>query len=199
MHVSLAQTVHNLSRSKILIEILSTRSLCYSYSSMKKIDNQLVERTISRANNNRVPAPPVFVENQPINGAMDNFDHIECILSGKGTSHDTVFTLFQNVQKINALRKESGTISHKISVEKVGKLKTVLECQNIIHIGPVSKRGSIPADYNVSNGVFNTPFISTTGKDYLLWALCRQHSRLTSSSENIRHVPTFTAIRSTFF
>ena len=198
MHVSLAQTVHNLSRSKILIEILSTRSLCCSYSSMKKIDNQLVERTISRANNNRVPVPPVVVKNQPINGAMDNFDHIECILSGKGTSHDTVLTLFQNVQKINALRKESETISHKISVEKVGKLKTVLECQKIIHMGPVSKRGSIPADYNVSNGDFNTPFISTTSKDYLLWALCRQHSRLTSSSENIRYVPTFTAVRSTF-
>ena len=124
---------------------------------------------------------------------MDNFDHIECILSGKGTSHDTVLTLFQNVQKINALRKESGTISHKISVEKVGKLKTVLEYQKIIRMGPVSKRGSIPADYNVSKGVFNTPFISTTSKDYLLWALCCQHSRLTSSSEN-----TFTAVRSTF-
>ena len=70
MHVSLAQTVHNMSRSKILIEILSTRSLCYSYSSMKKVDNQLVERTISRANNNRVHVPPVFVKNQPINGQL---------------------------------------------------------------------------------------------------------------------------------
>ena len=61
LHVNLVQTVHNLSRSKDLITILNKHGLCYSYDKMKKIDSQLCQWIMLRAELNRVPVPPVFV------------------------------------------------------------------------------------------------------------------------------------------
>ena len=98
MHVNLVQTIHNLTRSKELIEILNTLGFCFGYKKMKNIDFAIAKRITSLLGpNDRVPLAPVFIPAHPISGAMDNFDHIERNLSGKGSSHDTVLVLFQNV------------------------------------------------------------------------------------------------------
>ena len=97
MHVNVVQTIHNLTRSKELIEIMNSLGICIGYNKMKTIDFTLAKRIISLlGTNDRVPVKPVFTLQQPISAAMDNFDHIENTLSGKGSSHDTVLVLFQN-------------------------------------------------------------------------------------------------------
>ena len=57
MHVSISQTIHEVCRSKELIQIFNRMGLCRSYDEVEKIDSALAQRTISRAGLNHVPVP----------------------------------------------------------------------------------------------------------------------------------------------
>ena len=99
MHVSLPETVHDICRSKELIQILNRIGLCMSYNEVERLDNNLALRTIKKADIHRVPVPPSIQPGLLIQGAMDNFDHEENTKSGIGGSHDTILMLFQNPDK----------------------------------------------------------------------------------------------------
>ena len=96
LHVSLSETVHDISRSKNLIEIMNKMGFCISYDELERIDQGLAQRTIAAAGENRVPIPELINNSNMIHGAMDNFDNTEATLSGLGTSHDTILVLFQS-------------------------------------------------------------------------------------------------------
>ena len=77
MHVSLPETVHDICRSKELIQILNDMGLCMSYNEVERLDNNLVLRTIKKAGHgvHRVPVSPTIQPGLLIQGAMDNFGH----------------------------------------------------------------------------------------------------------------------------
>ena len=56
-HVSLAQMIHNISRSKLLIETMNKLGLCISYDELERIDYGLAKRIIDAAESNRTPVP----------------------------------------------------------------------------------------------------------------------------------------------
>ena len=134
-HVNLVQTIHNLTRSKELIEILNTLGFCFGYKYMKNIDFAIAKRITSLLGpNDRVPLAPVFTPAHPISGAMDNFDHIERNLSGEGSSHDTVLVLFQNVPVNDTSPSNLNKISVRSS-QNEGRLKEVISCQQLLYMG----------------------------------------------------------------
>ena len=95
-HCTLTQTVHNLSRSRQLIDILNRMNLAISYDSMKRINTLLAEKMVVDTLTNRCPLSSTISECHVIQGAMDNFDHTENTASGKDSSHDTVLVIFQS-------------------------------------------------------------------------------------------------------
>ena len=189
MHVNLVQTIHNLTRSKELIEILNTLGFCFGYKKMKNIDFAIAKRITSLLGpNDRVPLAPVFTPVHPISGAMDNFDHIERNLSGKGSSHDTVLVLFQTVP-----------VNDTSPSNLEGRLKEILPCQQLLYMGDY-RRGTIPDDFIVPEGKFRIgrSYEKRIEEDYFLWILCRNQMQKSHMSIENEFVPSFTAIRSKF-
>ena len=96
MHISVAQSIHDTTRSKQLIQRFNRMGFGMSYDELEKMNYSLAERTLRLAENHRVPVPLHVKSDVTIQGAMDNFDHDENTDSGIGGSHDTVLVLFQN-------------------------------------------------------------------------------------------------------
>ena len=87
---SLTQTVHNLSRSRQLVDIMNRMNLAISYDSMKRINTSVAQKMVEDTLPNRCPVSPKISEWHVVQGAMDNFDHTENTVSGKDSSHDRV-------------------------------------------------------------------------------------------------------------
>ena len=121
MHVSLSETVHDICRSKELIQILNRMGLSMSYNEVERLDNNLALRTIKRAGVHRVLVPPSIQPGLLIQGAMDNFDHEENTKSGIGGGHDTILMLFQNPDK------EPTTGFEERALDRI------LDCQELVH------------------------------------------------------------------
>jgi len=79
--ILIAQAVHDLTRSKKLIDMLHRLGICITYKSLLSIDIAAANRIIEKTGVNRVPVGDS--PNAIIHGAMDNFDHEENTLSGK--------------------------------------------------------------------------------------------------------------------
>ena len=95
LHVLIAQTIHDASRSKKVITLINRLGLSISYDEMMLIDTRLAERVI-QAGEFRVPVCRSIKPGIILHGAMYNFDHDEETLSGKDGSHETILMLFQN-------------------------------------------------------------------------------------------------------
>ena len=87
LNVSISQVIHDKCRSKT-IEIM---------------DNCI---------ESKVPLPRTITSSSIIHGAVDNFDHNENNLIGKGSSHDTILMVFQNSDN----SRETDNILHKSKV-----------------------------------------------------------------------------------
>lgn len=147
MHISIAQTIHEASRSKTLIRVLNHLGLCMSYDELERQDHSLVCRTLKRNEKYRLPLPPVINSSIPIHGAMDNFDHEEDTKSGIGGSHDTVLVLFQETSE-QPVHTEEMSYAHTFSIDKRKRaLGFTLPCQQLLKSGKGNKRGDIPHDY----------------------------------------------------
>jgi len=81
--ILVAQAVHDLTRSKKLIDMLHRLGICINYKSLLKIDIAAANRIIQKTGTNRVPVGDSILPSAIIHGAMDNFDHEENTLSGK--------------------------------------------------------------------------------------------------------------------
>ena len=146
MHVSIAQAIHDVCRSKQLIQIFNHRGFCNSYDEVDRIDSALAQRTIDRAGINHVPVPPSIHPCVLIQGAMDNFDHEENTQSGIGGSHDTILMLFQNPD--GGTEDEVHQISTKPSTSVDARtLHEVLACQTLVRVGKFVGRGEIPTNF----------------------------------------------------
>ena len=127
MHVGLSETVHDICRSKELIQIINRMGLCRSYDEVERIDSGLAQRTFEKAGVHRVPVPPSIEHGVLIQGAMDNFDHEENTKSGIGGSHDTILMLFQNTaNEIGDKPKEIST--NPLAEFEKKALDRVLDC-----------------------------------------------------------------------
>lgn len=81
--VIIAETVHDLTRSKKLVEMLNRLGICVSYKTVFDINIAAANRIIAEAGTNRVPVGPTIIPGAIIQGAVDNFDHEENTLSGE--------------------------------------------------------------------------------------------------------------------
>ena len=99
LHVSVGQTIHEISLSKQLIQILNRLGICMSYDEVERQNCSLSLRTIHMSGNENVPLPPSIVPGNLVQAAIDNFDHEEGTPSRIGGSHDTIMVLFQNNQQ----------------------------------------------------------------------------------------------------
>ena len=85
LSILLSESLHDLTKSKKLIEIFNRLGLCINYKAMQNIDSNTSKRIIDSAGENRVPVVDSIIEDL-INGVMDNFDHEENTPSGKSIS-----------------------------------------------------------------------------------------------------------------
>ena len=161
-HVMVAQAVNSLTRSKELVTALNHHGICVSYNTIKRIDVDLAERIITTAGDNRVPLPAVFEATSPLNGALDNFDHNESTLAGTSSTHDTILVLFQNVPFNLEKPSEVSEISARPLATKswsTVKLRSIVNCQQLIRMGAVKERGEISTDYKVSESPSNSAIL----------------------------------------
>ena len=146
LHVSIAESVHDKSRSKKLIQVLNNLGICISYEELERIDCSLANRIIKTAGNNRVPVPPKISPSVMIHGAMDNFDHIENTPSGKDSSHDTILMLFQNSNN-DANQQNAFSVKEPNQIKTRSLDSTLLDCQKVLPFRK-SGRGEIPSSFH---------------------------------------------------
>lgn len=93
LHMLTAITIHNISRSNIIITSLNRKGMCVSYDEVIRHRNRLA-LYITHSCKNAVPLPCHFSPNSFTIASTDNFDHIEDTFSGKQSTHDAI-VLFQ--------------------------------------------------------------------------------------------------------
>ena len=96
LHIAMSETIHNISKSKRLIQIMNKLGLSMSHEEMERADYGLTHKIIKQAGNGRVPVSTSICSSNIIHGAMGKFDHEEDTNSGIKGSHDTVMVIFQN-------------------------------------------------------------------------------------------------------
>ena len=96
LHIAMSETIHSISKSKRLIQIMNKLGLSMSHEEMERTDYGLTHKIIKQAGNGRVPVSTSICSSNIIHGAMGNFDHEEDTISGIKGSHDTVMVIFQN-------------------------------------------------------------------------------------------------------
>lgn len=96
-HIALAQTIHHLTRSKHIINILFKLGYCVSYTDLLDLDELLIKKIIYEQDCNAVRRPTNIVNDSSLflHGAIDNNDFLEETLSGKNTTHVTAMILYQ--------------------------------------------------------------------------------------------------------
>ena len=187
-HCSLTQTVHNMSRSRLLINVMNRMNLAISYDSMQRINTSVALKMVEDTLPNRCPVSSKISERHVVQGAMDNFDHTENTVTGKYSSHDTVLVIFQNQPRVNV----SEDIQMTSCPEQRGKRKLVdvLPCQVIEKSYLVKGTGDIPKSFTT------TPYSDNRkhclDSDYFVWCIARQ--KCTDHEE--RSFPSFTATMS---
>ena len=195
MHVSISQTIHEVCRSKELIQIFNHMGLCRSYDEVEKIDSALAQCTISRAGLNHVPVPPSKVL---IQDAMDNSDHEENTKPGTDESHDTILMLFQNREN-NVENNVNGiSVRHGATNEKKA-LNEMLHWQKLIRAGKLGNRGQIPENFLPGEPYKAGDTENSSNLDYATWIMTRyvtkSHLPEYSSCEK-PSIPSFTATNS---
>ena len=71
----MAQTIHEVGRSKQLIGIFNRLGISMSYDEVERHNYSLCMRTVEQAGTNHVPVPQSITPNVLVQGAMHNFDH----------------------------------------------------------------------------------------------------------------------------
>ena len=145
LHTSQSQCIHDISRSKTLIQVTNRLGFCISYDELERIDTSLALRTIELAGNNRVPVPEVVDGSAIIHGAIDNYDNEENTPSGIGGSHDTILMLFQNPKDTSNQHFEIGKVPSNFNTKR-RSFENLLDCQKLLRQGKFSSRGEIPDD-----------------------------------------------------
>ena len=118
--------MHELSRSKHLIELFTRLGISVLYDELEREDMDLVQRTLDRTGDHMVPVPPSIKSEIVIDSAVDNFDKSD----DKGGSHDTILMFFQNPPQVPS--ENLIMCSKPKDVVHVQKLPNELPCQKLI-------------------------------------------------------------------
>lgn len=192
-HTAIAQSIHDICKSKSLIQIFNHLGLCISYDDLERVDIGQIQQLINLAGPSRVPVPENDNNSSMVHGAMDNFDHEENTQSGIGGSHDTILVLFQKGDEIERDEEISRKPEEIASLSPNKRsLSHVLDCQKLIKRGRFTNRGSIPDDFHPAKAPNLDEVKEKTYRDHETWLTARYLNR----SEDHRNIPTFSAINS---
>ena len=72
LHIAMTDTIHNICKSKKLMQIMNKLGLSMSYEEMERVDYALTHRIIKQAGNGRVPVSTSICSSNIIHGVMDN-------------------------------------------------------------------------------------------------------------------------------
>ena len=144
------------------------------YHALEREDMDLVQRTLDRTGDHRVPVPPSIKSEIAIHSAVGNFDKSD----DKGGSHDIILMFFQNPPQVPS---ENLIMSSKPEdVLLVRKLPHELPCQELIESNRGLARGTIPNLYMASEQL-NT---DKPWEDYPIWTLARYVANNSIDIEN---------------
>ena len=96
MHCAVTQSIHCLTKSRDVIDIVNRLGFGSSYNSMKRDDIEIAQMDIDTAGKDRCPVNDCIEPGIAIQGAVDNFNHKERTDSGGEVSNDTVLVIWQN-------------------------------------------------------------------------------------------------------
>ncbi|KAL7290368.1 hypothetical protein TKK_0016061 [Trichogramma kaykai] len=101
LHVALAQSIHHLTRSKHIINILTKLGYCISYDDLLELDESLTKNIIFNQKGDNVMSPVNIIKDSSLflHGAMDNNDFLEETINGKNTTHVTTMVLYQEMSE----------------------------------------------------------------------------------------------------
>ena len=94
-HISLGLTIHQATRSKLLIQLLHGAGHCTSYETIERIDTTIAEKQLENFRSHEVVIPEQLNSNQFVLFAADNIDILEHTVDGRGTFHATQMAAFQ--------------------------------------------------------------------------------------------------------
>ena len=181
LHVFAAQAIHDISRSKKLINIMNRLEISINYHEMLQMDTLLATKLIQDAGQHRVPVAEEIKSNTMIHGVMDNFDHDGNTLSGIGGSRDTVLMLFQySIEEKDSKKDQTEYIqmlpeSLKQSA-KIHSLDHVLPCQLLTKPKKDGKRGETPENETFTiSGSFTGTFRLSSRKQFKIWSPARSN------------------------
>ena len=97
--IGLALTVHNDTRNKTIIDLLSSHGYCISYGRTMMIETAIANAVLRNMDaTNGVFLPPFLKKDQFVFFAADNVDFSEDTFDGKGTLHATITAVYQRQQ-----------------------------------------------------------------------------------------------------
>ena len=168
-HCSLTQSVHNLSRSRQLIDIMNRLNLAISYDSMKRINTLVAQKMVEDTLPNRCPVSKAISKWHVVQGAVDNFDHTENTVAGKDSTHDTVLVIFQNKPRNNDMEDIQMTSCSTPPGRR--KFAEVLPCQVLEKSHLVKGTGDIPESFSPT--LNSDKLKNSVDDDYFLWCMAR--------------------------
>lgn len=102
-HIGLANTIHQATRSKDLVQLLNKAGHCLSYEQVLQVDTSLAESTLKSMDQaTGAIIPPNIEVNKFIHYTTDNIDILDETLDGKNTFHATQMAMWQRGQKADA-------------------------------------------------------------------------------------------------
>ena len=172
LHISMAQTIHEVCRSKQLIGIFNRLGISMSYDEVERHNYSLCMRTVEQAGTNHVPVPQSISPNVLVQGAVDNFDHEENTQSGIGGTHDTVMVLFQNIEKQN-VKEYNPQLKGDFGFDhRQRALNNKLSCQKLLNCS-INGRGNIPECFKPGTLNYCKELLVTWKSSYMFFVLSR--------------------------
>lgn len=170
-HIALAQSVHHLTRSKHLINMLNKFGHTINYKALKTLDNEVSTSIVCEDINKNLIIPKNIVRDPSLflHGAIDNNDFNEETLSGKDSTHVTAMVIYQE-------KKSNENYVHGIKVKSKADLKKFdmgvqfLKCQEILHFQDTM--APLIPNYQETRHLLEIEN-KKLQFDNMLWVLCR--------------------------
>lgn len=193
LHIGLAQTIHEMTRSKLLLRIMSRLGITVSYDALERHNVVLATRILSDSDGKFVPLPKTIKPNIPIRAAMDNFDQQEQTLSGIGGSHDTVLVVFQNESEHIAESDNGEQRCYELKGHR--SFHSLLPCQQLKYFKKPTQRGKINKDFAVAQKPEFHMSDSSAKELDMVWSVSRFLACRESETDEC-HIPTWSAFNS---
>lgn len=198
MHCALTQMIHNVSKSREIIDALNKYGIGMSYDSMKRIDVGIAEHLIKAAGDHRGPVSNEIKAGTPIQSAIDNFNHQERTDRGGNVSNDTVLVVWQNQDEDTeevAVEEISKRPESK-AVDRKRKLIDRLPCQNLLQSRLMKGTGEVSAEFTpITNYNHQSSLMDAAQEEHFTW-VCSRNLQNLDSSNGTTPLPSQTAVKS---